>query len=151
MNALIKDLEKALLRDLQKLEDEIRLYADDETLWKKTVGINNPAGNLCLHLCGNLQHFIGHVLGKSTYQRNRAFEFECPFLPREKLLAEIHQTRLTIAEYLPRVQEAELDREYPIKVFQEPMSTRLFLLHLATHLNYHLGQINYHRRLIGQP
>lgn len=149
MSPLIKEFEKALLRDLQKLEEEINQYPDEQSIWKKAPGINNPAGNLCLHLCGNLQHFIGYVLGNSSYQRNRAFEFECPFLTREKLIAEIHQTRFSIAEHLPRIPEARLSEEYPVKVFQEPMTTRFFLLHLATHLNYHLGQINYHRRLIG--
>jgi uncharacterized damage-inducible protein DinB len=151
MSPFVKLLEKIFLRDLQKLEAEIMLYPTEELIWKKTGLINNPAGNLCLHLTGNLQHFIGHVLGHSGYQRNRAFEFECSFLSRENLLSEIHQTRFALAETLPQLQEAELDEGYPVQVFQEPMTTRYFLMHLATHLNYHLGQINYHRRLIGQP
>ncbi len=41
-----------------------------------------------------------------------------------------------------------LEAEYPILVFDHKTSTEYLLVHLTGHLNYHLGQINYHRRLI---
>lgn len=41
-----------------------------------------------------------------------------------------------------------LQQEYPILVFESKTSTEFFLIHLSTHLAYHLGQINYHRRLL---
>jgi len=150
MSPLGTDIEKLLLRDLAKLEEEINLYPSEAAIWLKSEGIANPAGNLCLHLCGNLRHYLGTVLGHTSYQRNRQFEFECPFLPRPALIAEISETRFTAAGMLPRLTEADLDREFPVQVFQTPMTTRFFLIHLTSHFNYHLGQINYHRRLVAQ-
>ena len=49
-------------RDLQKLKTEIELYKDEDNLWLIKKGIDNSAGNLCLHLIGNLSHFISQRL-----------------------------------------------------------------------------------------
>jgi hypothetical protein len=135
-------------RDLEKLEKEIGLYADESLLWKKEPGINNAAGNLCLHLCGNLQHYIGAQLGKSGYQRNRPNEFSATGLSRSTLITEIQQTRQVVTGTLRNLNEASLSAIYPEEVLGYPMTTGFFLIHLFGHFGYHLGQINYHRRLI---
>ncbi|MBI2729217.1 MAG: DinB family protein [Sphingobacteriales bacterium] len=135
-------------RDLSKLREEINLYTEEEKLWEIKEGISNSAGNLCLHLCGNLQHFIGSVLGESGYIRNREAEFKLKNIARTKLLDEIDATLSVVTDTLEQVSKKDLEKEYPLHVFGEPMNTEFFLLHLAGHLNYHLGQINYHRRLI---
>ena len=49
---------------------------------------------------------------------------------------------------LGQMDEIDLQKEYPLLVFEEKTSTEFFLIHLTTHLGYHLGQINYHRRLL---
>ena len=46
-------------RDLKRLHKEIEAYTDEAVLWQKAEGISNPAGNLCLHLVGNLNEYIG--------------------------------------------------------------------------------------------
>ncbi len=135
-------------RDLQKLKEEISLYTDENKIWEVKEGIHNSGGNLCLHLCGNLQHFIGGVLGESGYIRNREAEFKLKNISRTKLLDEIDATLAVVIDTLEQVSKKELEKEYPLHVFGEPINTAYFLLHLAGHLNYHLGQINYHRRLI---
>ncbi|MBL7849429.1 MAG: DUF1572 family protein [Cyclobacteriaceae bacterium] len=135
-------------RDLNKLAEEIRLYPGEEAIWKVAPGISNSAGNLCLHLCGNLQHFIGTVLGNTGYVRNREAEFSSKNIPREKLLEEIEKTKAAIAQVLPDLPHEQLHAPYPVEVFGHPMATVFFLMHLATHLGYHLGQVNYHRRMI---
>jgi uncharacterized damage-inducible protein DinB len=149
MNPFVKDIEKLLLRDLGKLEDEINAYKSEDLIWARHEGISNSAGNLCLHLCGNLQHYTGAVLGGASYRRDRDREFGCTFLTREELIAAIRQTRFAVTDTLPKLKDEDLDGDYPVPVFQHPMSTRFFLIHLASHLNYHLGQINYHRRILG--
>lgn len=148
MNSLTAAIEKIIVRDLNKLEAEIRLYPDEPTLWMVERQIANSAGNLCLHLCGNLRFYIGHTLGHITYERNREAEFSLKNVPREELLEQIQSARMAVAQTLPQLTEAMLDSRFPIDVFKEPMSTRFFLVHLAGHLSYHLGQINYHRRLL---
>jgi len=137
-------------RDLDKLAAELGQYPNDESVWRVQEGIANPAGNLCLHLCGNLRHFIGAILGKDGYVRNRDAEFADKNIPRKILLEEIERTKAAISKTLPSVSDEQLKATYPIDVFGHPMTTAFFLIHLSTHLGYHLGQVNYHRRLVGR-
>jgi uncharacterized damage-inducible protein DinB len=147
MNAIINSVHELLLRDLNKLRQEINAYTADDKLWIIAGDIKNPAGNLCLHLCGNLQHYIGAVLGQSGYVRNRDAEFSTHGLSKAALLKEIDATLNIVPKTLTDLNPALLDQPYPEDVFGKPMTTGHFLIHLAGHLNYHLGQINYHRRL----
>jgi uncharacterized damage-inducible protein DinB len=134
-------------RDLDKLKIEIGQYASDEQLWTVSDGITNSGGNLALHLVGNLKHFIGAVLGKSGYVRDRDAEFASKDISKDELLTAIDETSEAVTSTLERLTPEDLTAVYPIDVFGHPMTTEAFLVHLITHLNYHLGQINYHRRL----
>lgn len=148
MSLLIKTVQKLLDRDLAVLEKEISSYSSDADLWKVVGDIKNPAGNLCLHLCGNLQYYIGAVLGNSGYVRNRDAEFSTKGLSKEELLNEIATTRKAVSKALENLNPTVLETIYPVEVFKDPMTTGYFLIHLSAHLGYHLGQINYHRRLL---
>ncbi len=145
---LIKYIDKIIERDLSKLEVEITLYPSEELIWKVDGQIKNTAGNLCLHLCGNLQHYIGAVLGKTNYIRNRDNEFAVKGITQSELIAEIQRTKKAVKSTLEKVNSSVLLQEYPEKVFDHSMTTSYFLIHLTAHLGYHLGQINYHRRLL---
>ncbi len=149
MNLATESLLALYTRDLNKLAEELRQYPTEESIWRVEHGIANSAGNLCLHLCGNLQHFIGAVLGNSGYVRNREAEFAEKNIARNSLLEEIERTKAAIAKTLPALPHEQLHAVYPVEVFGKPMATVYFLMHLATHLGYHLGQVNYHRRLVG--
>ena len=146
---LRKVLAELYERDLAKLRDEIEAYASEADLWKTSDGVSNSAGNLCLHLTGNLNHFFGAVLGNSGYVRDRDAEFANKHIPRSELVSGIDSAGYVVFSTLAELTEEDLDKPYPIEVFGHPMTTGYFLVHLATHLNYHLGQINYHRRLLG--
>ena len=135
-------------RDLSKLREEIEQFPDEESLWKTGEGITNSAGNLCQHLAGNLQHFFGAVLGDSGYVRDRDSEFAAKGATRESLLQEVERARQSVTTTLQKLTEEDFAATYPIDVFGHPMTTGFFLVHLTTHFNYHLGQINYHRRLL---
>jgi uncharacterized damage-inducible protein DinB len=147
---LTNTLSEIYERDLVKLKQEIEEYVDAADLWLLQGDIKNTAGNLTLHIVGNLKHFIGTVLGGSDYVRDRDREFADKDIPREDLVRDIDETRAIIRSTLDRITEAEYSKNYPIEVFGKPMTTGFFLIHLATHLNYHLGQINYHRRLLSK-
>ena len=144
----INSLAKIIERDLNQLEKEISLYANESSLWEIKGEIKNPGGNLCLHLCGNLQHFIGTLLGHTGYIRNRDNEFSAKGVLREQLLREIQKTKKDVLSTLEKLDPAVLKKEYPLQVLGYPMTTTYFLVHLVGHLNYHLGQVNYHRRLL---
>ena len=135
-------------RDLEKLKIEITSYKDEKKMWEVTGEISNSAGNLCLHICGNLQHFIGSVLGISGYKRDRDSEFSRKNIPVDEIIRKIDHTIFTVKKTLNELDVNKLDEIYPINVFGKEMTTGFFLAHLTTHLNYHLGQINYHRRLL---
>lgn len=136
-------------RDLGKLRSEIEAYADEADLWKTEGEVSNSGGNLSLHLVGNLRHFFGAVLGGTGYIRDRENEFASGPVPRADLLMGVDSALADVTSTLEKLSEADLEQTYPIEVFGHPMTTGYFLVHLATHLDYHLGQINYHRRLVG--
>ena len=144
---MLQDIQHLLVRDLKKLRLEITLYKDEAAIWRSGKHISNPAGNLCLHLVGNLKTYIGAVLGKTGYQRQRDLEFAAKDVPVADLVKMIDETILVIESTFRKLDEQQLHELYPVMVFEEPMTTRYFLLHLAMHLGYHLGQVNYHRRL----
>lgn len=133
-------------RDLDKLKTEIDQYESDEKLWLVATGITNSGGNLTLHLIGNLKHFIGAVLGGTGYVRDRDAEFTSKSVSRAELIAAVDETTEIVSTTLAKLTGDELAATYPIDVFAQPMTTEYFIIHLATHFNYHLGQINYHRR-----
>ena len=145
---LIQNLQLLFDRDLSKLKAEILAYKDEQNIWVVKNDIKNSAGNLCLHLLGNLQHYIGFQLGKIEYQRNRPAEFSSNNMPVDAIVQSIEHTQQVLKVSFSGLDNDTLENEYPEKVFQESMQVEYFLLHLLAHLNYHLGQINYHRRLV---
>ena len=146
---LTETLTQLFERDLKRLANEISLYKDESHIWTVQKDISNSAGNLCLHLLGNLNHFIGATLGHRGYVRHRDDEFSLKNIPRQDLLLNISNCLLIVTETLQKLPEEDLAADFPIEVFGKKDSTEYMLIHLATHLSYHLGQINYHRRLIG--
>lgn len=135
-------------RDLNALKREIDLYKDEKKLWIVPEGISNCAGNLCLHLIGNLNHFIGAALGNSGYIRQRELEFSLKDVPKSELIKQVEDTIVMVENTLQSLTDEDLQQEYTHRVFKEPMTNEYFLVHLTMHLAYHLGQINYHRRLL---
>ncbi len=145
---LSQTLQALYVRDLRKLKQELELYKNEADIWKIEKQIANPAGNLCLHLVGNLNTYIGATLGNTGYVRHRDLEFSLRDVPRRELFQKIDDTIAMIERVMPRISDVAMTEEYPLLVLAEKTSTEYFLVHLAVHLGYHLGQVNYHRRLV---
>ena len=145
---LIETLKSLFDRDLNKLKLEIESYQNESQVWAIDKNISNSAGNLCLHLIGNLNTYIGAEIGKTGYIRNRELEFSLKDVPKSELIEKIENTILVVNKALDTLTETDLEAIYPLAVFEKEMTTGFFLIHLSTHLAYHLGQINYHRRLL---
>lgn len=145
---LIQTLQTLFQRDLNRVKTEIELYSQEERIWHTEKNIANAAGNLCLHLVGNLNTYIGAQLGKTNYIRHRDLEFSLKGIPRAELVQQLSDTMLVVHRTLDGLTDDALAKEYPLVVFEQPTTTAYLLVHLATHLSYHLGQINYHRRLL---
>jgi uncharacterized damage-inducible protein DinB len=145
---LLETLKDLFTRDLNKLKSEIENYTREENIWMVDKHIANSAGNLCLHLIGNLNTYIGKELGGTNYIRNRDLEFSLKNIPRSELVNKISGAIEMVEQVLTSLNEVELSKEYPILVLDTKTSTEYLLVHLATHLAYHLGQVNYHRRFL---
>jgi hypothetical protein len=137
-----------ITRELKALRREVETYPNDDDLWEVRPGITNPGGNLALHLAGNLQYFLGNVLGKNGYVRNRDAEFASKDVPRAELLREIDNAIAAVETGMSKITEADLAKPYPEAVGGVRSTTGAFLAHFATHLAYHLGQVDYHRRIL---
>ncbi len=142
------DLAGLFRRDLTRLVQELNAFPGEETLWQVLPPIANPAGNLALHIEGNLREYVGRQLGKVPYSRQRDLEFSTQALGKENLIQRIE----AVIELVPRVVSglsgAELDAIYPEKVYSAPCATAQLLFSLYGHLSYHLGQIDYLRRIL---
>lgn len=147
---VIETLKTLYARDLKKLKSEIQAYKSEEAIWKKTAEIPNSAGNLTLHLIGNLNAYIGAEIGQTGYIRERDLEFSTEFVSKNDLIKRIEETVEVVSKGLSMLTAEELFNDYPLIVFDSKMTTGYFLIHLTTHLAYHLGQINYHRRLLDE-
>jgi uncharacterized damage-inducible protein DinB len=145
---LIETLKALFDRDLNKLKLEIESYQNEDQIWAIDKQVSNSAGNLCLHLIGNINLFIGNQIGKTDYVRDRPLEFSLKNVPKAELIAKIEDTMLVVDKALDTLSIFDLEEIYPMIVFEKEMTTGFFLVHLSTHLAYHLGQINYHRRLL---
>jgi len=142
------DLAFLFSRDLTRLGRQIDAFPDDETLWKTLPGVLNPAGNLALHIEGNLLEFVGRQLGKLPYKRNRELEFSLKGMSRHEIGTRIAELRQSIPAVIHDLSAEQMEMQYPEVVLEVATTTGQFLIHLYGHLNWHLGQIDYLRRIL---
>jgi hypothetical protein len=142
-----KKLASLFRRDLSRLIEQLRAFASEEALWKTPRGVSNSAGNLVLHIEGNLREYIGRQLGGLSYTRNRPSEFTSKEVSRDELVRRITELRDRIPSIIEGLSDAQMESIYPEVVLDAPMQTGEFLFHLYGHLNWHRGQIDYVRRI----
>lgn len=135
-------------RDLTRLIQELEAFPSDETLWQRTPGVKNSAGNLVLHLEGNLREYVGRQLGRVPYSRTRDQEFLLSGLSREDLMQRMESVKDLVTRVVSRLSESDLAAEHPEQVLEISLSSHDLLVHLHGHLNFHLGQIDYLRRIL---
>ena len=143
-----RTLAAIITRELRALERELNAYQTEDQVWALPAGLPNSGGTLALHAAGNLQHFVGAVLGGSAYVRDRDAEFQRRNVPRSDLIEELRRAETSVRETLQGVDGATLEGLYPLPVANRRLTTIDFLAHLATHLAYHVGQLDFHRRIV---
>jgi hypothetical protein len=148
MKGAVTSVAAIIERELRTLRAEIEACGDERDLWLVAPGIANPPGVLAAHLVGNLQHFIGARMGGTGYVRDRDAEFARRDRSRDELLAAIDETRGVVRATLAALPEHELDEDFPEVVAGVRITTGDLLIHIVSHLAYHLGQIDYNRRLL---
>jgi hypothetical protein len=135
-------------RDLTRLIQELQAFPSDERLWQRAPGVKNSAGNLALHLEGNLREYIGRQLGRVAYSRAREREFTLNGVSRDDLVQRLEQVKELVARVVAQLSDDDLAAPYPERVLETELSSLDFLVHLHGHLNFHLGQIDYLRRIL---
>ena len=150
-SSLIRDSVKLMImRDLRGTEQQIAAYPDDESLWIVKPGISNSAGVLAIHVAGAVRHFIGSILGNSGFVRDRDAEFASHGKSRDEIRAILETAISEVGDALDSVSDVQIASAYPVPfgLAQIQARTSDVLMHMAVHLAYHLGQIDYHRRLL---
>jgi uncharacterized damage-inducible protein DinB len=145
---LVAGVAAILDRDLQALAREVMAYPDERSLWETPRGLTNSAGTLALHLTGNIRHFLGANLGDTGFVRDRAAEFASRDVPRATILAQIEETRVAVRAAAARASDDLPEADYPEVVGGVRVATGEYLIHLVSHFAYHLGQLDYHRRVV---
>ena len=135
-------------RDLRRLVEEINLFKSEDDLWRVQGAVKNAAGNLALHIIGGLNYLIGNKLAQTGYVRNRDLEFTRKGVKREELVAELEALIPMIKATLHALTPEQMEAEYPIFFDKPKTSASYVLVQLLAHLNYHLGQVNYLRRIL---
>jgi uncharacterized damage-inducible protein DinB len=148
MKVFTESLSKLFERDLNIAIEQVSSYEHESHMWKVAGDIKNSGGNLALHIAGNLRHFFGHVMGGTDYVRDRTAEFKSKNIPAEEVIEQLKLAKRDVANTLDNISIDELESSFPIEVLGYSMTTAYFITHLYGHLNYHLGQLNYHRRLM---
>jgi uncharacterized damage-inducible protein DinB len=149
--SLAGDLASLFGRDLSKLVEQVRAFPSDEAFWETPPGVTNSAGTLTLHIDGNLREYIGRQLGGVSYTRDRPSEFSARGVSREQLIARLSELCALVPSIIASLSDTQLEAIYPDVVFDAPMHTRWFLLHLYGHLNWHRGQLDYVTRILTNP
>lgn len=145
---VVRWLSLLITRELDDLVKELDLFADESQIWATVPGVTNSAGTITLHLCGNLRHCIGFKLGGIAYTRNREHEFAARGISRAELKAEIARTREGVVSGLAGLSESRLEEVCLFVPNGMRLPLGLFLMHLATHLSFHIGQAGYLRRIL---
>jgi hypothetical protein len=135
-------------RDLTRLIQELQAFPSDATLWERAPGVKNSAGNLVLHLEGNLREYVGRQMGQVAYSRTRDREFALTGVSRDEMVRRMQDVKELVAKVVAPLSDSELGATYPEDVLGTRLSSLDFLVHLHGHLNFHLGQIDYLRRIL---
>jgi hypothetical protein len=147
-SVLCSTLQTVLHRELGAVRRSVEAYPDEASLWRLPAGLPNAGGTLVLHIAGNLRYYVGAVLGGSGYVRDRDAEFSRRDVPRDELLAEVDAAIDVVERTLGALPDDGLDAVYPERIAGRELTSRDWLVHLASHLAYHLGQLDYHRRAV---
>ena len=145
---VVADINRLLLRDLATFRREVELFPDDTSLWRSAPGVTNSAGNLALHIAGNLRHFVGANLGGTGYIRNRDAEFATREGTRASVAQELAAAEAEVAATLAKLDDAALQQPYANGPKGVEVTTQRWLIHLASHAAFHLGQAGYLRRIL---
>lgn len=124
-----------------RIKKSLRLMREEQ-IWHRPNDNSNSAGNLVLHLCGNVRQWIVSGLGKADDVRTRQAEFdERGPVPTEKMLADLDAVMADVEKVLDDLRPEDLVADHWVQGYTE--SGLSILVHVVEHFSYHVGQITY--------
>jgi len=130
-------------RYLEECLDKVRLAVerlDAEQIWWRPAPGTNSAGNLILHLCGNLSLWILSGVGGRPYERDRSGEFAADRSHgRSELLGRLEEVVVACRGVLGALAPEDLERPAAIQGYTTDVLGAVF--HAVEHMSYHTGQI----------
>ena len=140
-----KDARAGFEKYLPRIVRCLQLLSEKEIWWRPNTA-SNAAGNIVLHLCGNLRQWIISGLGGAPDMRARDTEFsERGPIPRRMLIKQLKTTVREACETIDRLSAETLLQDFSIQGFH--VSGLVAILHVYEHFAYHAGQIAYITKL----
>jgi uncharacterized damage-inducible protein DinB len=124
---------------LPRIERCLAMLSNRQIWWRPNES-SNSAGNLALHLAGNVRQWIVAGLGGAADARQRYLEFsERGPVPRDRLVRTLRSAVLDACAVIRRLTPAELEARYTIQKL--PVTGLNALLHVVEHFAFHSGQV----------
>jgi uncharacterized damage-inducible protein DinB len=140
-----KDARVGLEKYLPQIVRCLQLLSEKEIWWRPNDA-SNAAGNIVLHLCGNLRQWIISGLGGARDARQRDTEFsERGPIPRRTLIRQLKTTVEETCQIIDRISAEKLSQDFPIQGYR--VSGLVAITHVYEHFAYHAGQIAYLTKL----
>jgi hypothetical protein len=109
-------------------------------IWWRPNEASNSIGNLVLHLCGSLNHYLNRNIGGIAFQRDREAEFnERRTIPKEELLAAFDDMVANAERTFDGITVERLSDPSPVPAMHDLLIEDL--INFATHVSTHVGQI----------
>lgn len=122
-------------------------FLSETELWYSPNGFSNSAGNLILHLCGNITQYIISGIGGEADQRERYKEFtETATLNKKQLLEKLNRIAESACEIMRNIELDGLISQYSIQ--GNKISGIAAMIHVTEHYSYHTGQIAFITKLL---
>jgi len=132
-------------QNLPRIVECLQQLSEEEIWWRPNPA-SNSAGNLVLHLCGNVRQWIISGLGGVEDARDRDREFaERGPIPRQGLVTQLRRTVQDACRVLAKLSDDSLSRKYRIQGYHVTGLDAVY--HVAEHFGYHTGQIIYITKL----
>jgi uncharacterized damage-inducible protein DinB len=116
----------------------------EEQFWTKPFPFGNSFGHLVLHVTGNLKYYIGAQIAGTGYVRDRDREFTEAHPPsKAEALKRFDEAIDMVISTVRRQSASDWSAAYTAQRAENAGNRFNILLKCATHLDHHVGQMNY--------
>ena len=142
-NEIIKEVRRRLLEESVPRLKKCLAQLSEAEIWYRPNEETVSAGNLVIHLCGNVRQWLLSGIGKAPDHRKRDDEFtEKGPIPTDKLIADLDIVMQEVEVLLGNLAPEVLIEKHRVQGFDETGIG--ILMHVVEHFSYHVGQVTYY-------